>query len=148
MSTALFLQRLGENFPRLIPHAGALGIRITRIDAAAVEARLPFRAEFLGDAERGIIHTGIVTTLIDSACGVALLAHLGNPEKIATLDLRVDYLRPSLPGAELVCRAECYRLSAQIAFLRASVWQFDEAAPVAASLATFMRSGSDKGRLG
>jgi uncharacterized protein (TIGR00369 family) len=110
--------------------------------------RMPCRPEFLGDVERGVIHTGVVTTLIDSACGAAVLAHLGTPERIATLDLRVDYLRPSRMHAELVCRAECFRTTPQIVFVRAEVWQDDSSQPVAVAQAAFMRGNSDKGPVG
>lgn len=140
MSTEHFYNTLRRGFASSVPHVKELGIELTHADAAGAEGRLPYRPEFLGDAERQLIHTGVITTLIDSVCGVALIAHLGLPTRIATLDLRVDYLRPSRPGRDLLCRAECYRNTEQIAFLRASVWQDDPAQPVAASLAAFMRT--------
>ncbi len=145
MSDPVFLERLGEGFSQFIAHARELGIKATRVEAEQVVARLPFRAELIGDIERGIIHTGAVSTLIDSACGIAVLARIGKSETIATLDLRVDYLRPSLAGIDLICRAECYRLTGLIAFVRASVWQDDEAQPVATSLAAFMRGRGERG---
>jgi len=138
MSNDHFYNALRRSYATSVPHVGELGIELIRVDGEAAEARLPCRPEFLGDIEHQLIHTGVVTTLIDSICGVALLAHIGKPMRIATLDLRVDYLRPSRPGKDLVCRAECYRLTGQIAFLRASVWQDDAAAPVASSLGAFM----------
>lgn len=141
MSSEHFYNTLRRGFAAAVPHVKALGIELTGADAAGAEGRLPYRPEFLGDAEHQLIHTGVVTTLIDSVCGVALIAHIGEPTRIATLDLRVDYLRPSRPDKALVCRAECYRLTGQIAFLRASVWQDDPAQPVASSLAAFMRTG-------
>ena len=134
-----FFDLLRASYRSAVPHVGELGIELTRVGADGVEGILPYRPEFLGDTERGLIHTGVITTLIDSICGVALLAHIGQPGRVATLDLRVDYLRPSRPGKTLVCRAECYRLTGQIAFLRASVWQDDPAEPVASCLAAFMR---------
>jgi uncharacterized protein (TIGR00369 family) len=141
MSTEQFYRGLRSGYASSVPHVRQLGIELSHADAGSAEGRLPYRPEFLGDAERRLIHTGVITTLIDSICGVALIAHLGQPTRIATLDLRVDYLRPSRPGKDLVCRAECYRLTEQIAFLRASVWQDDPAEPVAACLAAFMRTG-------
>ena len=138
-----FHEALRLSYSTAVPHVRDLGIELTRVDTKAAEARLPYKPELLGDAERQLIHTGVITSLIDSICGLALLAHIGRPTRIATLDLRVDYLRPSRPGADLVCRAECYRLTEQIAFLRASVWQDDPEQPVASSLGTFMRTGGD-----
>lgn len=142
-----FIERLGSRIAGLIPHVQALGIEVVTIGTAEVVVRLPLRPEFLGDIERGIVHTGIVTTLIDSASGIAVFARIARSEAIATLDLRVDYLRPTVLGTALRCRAECYRLSEQIAFVRASVWQFDEAEPVAISLSTFMRGTQARGQI-
>lgn len=133
-----FLQRLAERFQQDIPHSHDLGVEMIRVAADRCEVRLPFRPEFIGDSERQLLHPGVVSSLIDSACGVAVIAHIGKPAAIATLDLRVDYLRPSRPGVGLVCSAECYRLTSQIAFVRAQVWQDDPSAPVATSVSTFM----------
>ncbi len=141
MSTEHFYNALRRGFATSVPHVNEVGVVLSHADAQSAEGRLPYRPEFLGDAEHQLIHTGVVTTLIDSVCGVALIAHIGLPTRIATLDLRVDYLRPSRPGKDLVCRAECYRLTGQIAFLRATVWQDDPAQPVASSLGAFMRTG-------
>lgn len=138
-----FHQALRRTYADAVPHVRELGIDLTQVDAEAAQGRLPYKPELLGDAERQLIHTGVITSLIDSICGLALLAHIGRPTRIATLDLRVDYLRASRPGADLVCRADCYRLTGQIAFLRASVWQDDPQQPVATSLGTFMRTGGD-----
>lgn len=141
MSTEHFYSALSRGFATSVPHVKELGIELTHVAAEYSKGRLPYRPEFLGDAEHQLIHTGVITTLIDSVCGVALIAHLGVPTRIATLDLRVDYLRPSRPGKDLVCRAECYRSTEQIAFLRATVWQDDPQQPVATSMGAFMRTG-------
>jgi uncharacterized protein (TIGR00369 family) len=132
------LQQIVDHFHHNIPHARELGMEVVSATVERTQVRLPFRPEFLGDTERQLIHPGVVTTLIDSTCGVALMAHLSRQVTIATLDLRVDYLRPSRPGTGLICSAECYRLTGQIAFMRAFVWQDDPASPVAASVSTFM----------
>lgn len=142
MANDIFYNALARSFATTVPHVHELGILMDRVDGGSAQARLPYRPEFLGDTERGLIHPGVVSTLVDSVCGVALIAHIGKPERIATLDLRMDYLRPARPGADLVCRAECYRLTSQIAFLRALVWQDDETQPVATGQGAFMRGSS------
>jgi uncharacterized protein (TIGR00369 family) len=101
---------------------------------------MPYRDSWLGDPERGLIHTGIITSLVDSVSGLAVFAGLGRFERIATLDLRMDYLRSARPPKSLYARAECYRTTASIAFVRALVWQDSAAEPCAVSLSTFMHS--------
>lgn len=141
-----FFALLADNFSRTVPHVAELGITIDRIDETGAYASLPYREDWLADAERGFIHTGVITTLVDSVAGAALLARLAMFEGIATLDLRMDYLRPALRDKALHCKAECYRLTSQIAFVRAEVWQDNPAEPVANAQAAFMRSNRSKRR--
>lgn len=112
---------------------------IDRLDETGAYASLPYRPEWLGDTERGLIHTGIITTLVDTVCGLAAVAASGRFETVATLDLRMDFLRSALPDRPLHARAECYRLTRAIAFVRAQAWQDDVREPVAVTQATFMR---------
>jgi uncharacterized protein (TIGR00369 family) len=141
-----FLDAVGTRFTDAIPHVRACGMRIERLETRVAQACLPYRHDWLGDTERGLIHTGIITTLVDTVSGLAVFAGLGTFEPIATLDLRMDYLRAARPEQDLHCRAECYRLTRSIAFVRASVWQDDESEPVAVSQSTFMRSSHSRER--
>lgn len=146
MPTTSPLESLRRNFAEYVPHVKALGITVTGFAPESVVMTLPYRDEWLGDTERGVIHTGVITTLIDSCCGMALLAKLESLEAIATLDLRVDYLRPALRDKPVLCRAECYRLTQSVAFLRATAWQDNESEPVAVSTGAFMRNSRSKPR--
>lgn len=137
-------EALRRNFAAAVPHVKQLGIRVDELSSHSVRMTLPFREDWLGDPERGVIHTGVVTTLVDSASGLCVLLKLQTLEPIATLDLRMDYLRPALRDLDVICRAECYRVTPHIAFVRASVWQGDEAAPVATSQSVFMRTQRNK----
>lgn len=135
-----FREALRTSFGRAVPHAAALGITVDEITADYARASLPFREEWLGDPLRGVIHTGVIVSLVDSLFGITLLGRLGSFQSIATLDLRMDYLRPARRDLALHARSECYRQTASIAFLRATVWQADEHEPVATSQSAFMLS--------
>lgn len=137
-----YYEALVANFARAIPHARECGIHIDALNDKEARAHLPYRPQWLGDAERGLIHTGIITTLVDTVSGLAALAATGGFEPIATLDLRMDYLRPTRPNQSLHTRAECYRLTRSIAFVRATAWQDREDEPVAVSQSTFMRGSA------
>lgn len=125
-----------------VPHARECGIRIDHLSPERVEMALPFRDDWLGDPARGLIHTAVVSMLIDNASGLAALAALPGPGRVATVDLRVDYLGPARRDLELHCEARCIRLARHIVFVQASVWQDQRERPVATSQATFMRSAA------
>lgn len=122
----------------MIPHSAALGLRFVSMAPGVAALDLPWREDLVGDPESGVLHGGAITTLIDATCGGATLSALEAICRIATLDLRIDYLRAARPQATVHCRAECYRQTRQVAFLRATAHDGDEADPVAHAVGTFM----------
>jgi uncharacterized protein (TIGR00369 family) len=122
------------------PHMRELGIRFVSVERGAVVAVLPYRRDLVGDPLAGILHGGVVTSLLDSAGGAAVISMLALPAPIATLDLRIDYLRPSTPEAPLYAAVECYKLTRSVAFTRGTAYNHDRSDPVASMAATFMRT--------
>ena len=57
---------------------------------------------------------------------------------MATLDLRIDYMKPATPHEDLFIVSECYKVTRNVAFVRALAFQGSEDNPVASSVATFM----------
>lgn len=144
MTPEQFRSLLVQHFMRAIPHAKECGMTIERLDEKGALGQMPYRPEWLGDTSRGVLHTGVVTTLVDTICGVAAVAAAGRFETVATLDLRMDFLRPAVPDVPLVAFAECYRMTRSISFVRGHSWQSSEAEPVATYQATFMRGSAGK----
>lgn len=129
---------VAELLPSMSPHLRGLGFEITSLAGGVCIAKLPYRPELIGDPVSRVLHGGVVTTLLDSAGGAAVLSALGQSTPLATLDLRIDYLRSMPPDRELTARVECYRKTRHIAFARGFAYDADEAAPVAAMAATYM----------
>lgn len=132
------LERCSVFYTEAVPHNHALGLRLLDIGPAEATVELPYADFLVGNPETGVLAGGPVTTLIDASCGSAVFLKLGRFAPIVTLDLRIDYLRPARPRAPLTCVAECYRVTRQIAFVRALVHQGDKANPVASAQGTFM----------
>src|SRR5215469_3236410 len=127
MTDAPLTRRLGGS-----PQGLALGIELVATEPELV-LMVPYRPELVGDPDTGVIAAGVVTTLLDSACGWATALALKEPTSIATLDLRIDYMRPAEPGKDLLASAYCYKLTRSVAFLRGLAWDEDPADPVAAA---------------
>ena len=129
---------LASQFLRQLPHAAALGITLTSVDAArgACVMGLPWREELVGDPERRILHGGVITALLDTlGAAAAIVRGVYAP---ATLDLRIDYLRPATPALDLIAEAECYRTTRHVAFVRGVCHQGDLDQPLANLTATFI----------
>ena len=46
---------------------------------------LPYRPVFVGDTERGVLHGGVVTAMLDESCGMAVQLALEGTRTIATI---------------------------------------------------------------
>ncbi|MBM3645578.1 MAG: PaaI family thioesterase [Alphaproteobacteria bacterium] len=128
----------GRWFSDNIPHNKALGIEVLDVSRGMASMRLAWRPELVGNPETGVLAGGPVTAMLDACCGMAVASMLDAPRPFATLDLRIDYVRPAVPGEPVIAEAECYRLTRSVAFTRAFAHQGDPKDPVAAAAGTFM----------
>lgn len=133
--------RIATGFNETIAHNQALGLEIDDARSERVRTRLPYRAEFVGDPAAGLWHTAVGISAADSTCGLAVFLALPGWESVATLDLRMDYLRPAVAGADLYIEAECYHVTRCVAFARATLYQQDRERAVSLCTAAFMRLG-------
>ena len=80
-----------------MPHGQALGIELVSCDPALGRCvlRQPWREELVGDPASGVVHGGVITALLDTLSAGCVIARGIRPQ--ATLDLRIDYLRPATP---------------------------------------------------
>lgn len=114
------------------------GLRLDRFAPGEAWSSLPYQPAFIGNTETGVIHGGVVTALLDETCGMAVQLALDGTTSIATLDLRLDYLKAAKPGVAIKAHAVCYGTSRSIAFVRATAYQDAESDPVATATACFM----------
>ena len=121
-----------------LPHNAKLGLRLVDLAPGRCTTYIEFRPELVGDPGRGVLHGGVVTTLIDATAGAAVYASIAPDRSLATLDMRIDYLKPTRRDKRLYATAELYRLTRRIAFVRASAYQDDRANQVANCVASFM----------
>ena len=119
------------------PQAKALGVEVTKLDKARAWGRVPYRAELVGDPDTGVIAGGVITTFLDQLCGVAAIAAMEAPAVVATIDLRIDYMRPAQPGRDVLAEAQCYKLGKTIAFVRATAYEDTPDNPIAHATSAF-----------
>lgn len=119
-------------------HNGLLGIQYHTHGDDWMELMLPYRAGLASDAESGILASGPIFTMMDMATSLSIWLKRDAFSPQATLDLRIDYLRPATPGQTVYGRGECYRLTKTIAFVRGQAHDGDPDRPVAHVAGTYM----------
>ena len=129
---------LPDRMTQFVPHAAALGMQLELIDKGKGVMSVAWREDLVGDPETDVIASGVVTALIDHTCGLAINSANATPMPIATLDLRIDYLRPAAPRTGITAEAVCYRLTRSVGFVRAEAWDVERGDLVATAQAAFM----------
>ena len=132
-----------QRFADAIPHGREIGLRVEAIAPGRARFLLPWRELLIGNPETGVPHGGAITTLIDTASGCAVFSALPEIVPIATLDLRVDYLRQAAPREPLRADCRCYRLTRNVGFTRAIAYHDDPDDPVANGVGAFLVGSSD-----
>jgi len=131
---------VARGFAARVPHNQALGIQVLDLKGGEVTFELPYDAKLVGNPDTGTLHGGVITALLDAASGAAVFAAMTEFVPIATLDLRIDYLKPAEPGKSVIGKATCYKMTRNVAFTRAVAYQDGPDDVIAHSVGTFMLS--------
>jgi uncharacterized protein (TIGR00369 family) len=114
-----FVKRMIEDF---VPIHKFLGLQLLEIKKDYVKVRVPFRAEVVGDIRSNRWHGGIITTVIDSVGGIVGGTHLSSiKDKMATIDIRVDFLSP-VHGKAIIVEGKTLRLGSRIFVANMKCW--------------------------
>jgi uncharacterized protein (TIGR00369 family) len=106
MSLPEKLKLLGDIYENKMPFDRLLGIQIDSLTPTDVRVRIEMRQELIGNFMRGILHGGVISSVLDLTGGLIASVELlkqseGMPPdeivkrltRIGTIDMRVDYLR-------------------------------------------------------
>lgn len=120
-------------------HGAALGFQLTKVGRGEVEMTFPYKEEVIGNPVTGVVHGGVIVSLLDTCCGCAAITMLTSAAVTPTMDLRLDYMHPAQPHKPIYVAAKVYRDTSNVMFCRGSAWQDDRENPIAHCVATFMK---------
>ena len=115
----------------------SLGALIGRVEPGEVEIEMPYRADFT--QQNGFVHGGIVTAIVDSACGYAALSLSAPETAVLTVEYKVNFLAPA-KGDRLLARGEVGRQGSTVTVCKGDVVAYDggDEKVVASMLTTMM----------
>ena len=105
-------------------------------DAQAQTLSIRFFVEDWMCNVKGTLHGGMIATMLDNSMGLLTRAFYGNGDKVSTINLNIQYLRPVLPEQRVTVTVRAEKLGRNIAFLYAALHTQDEK-PAAAASGTF-----------
>jgi uncharacterized protein (TIGR00369 family) len=70
-----------------------LGAALERVAPGEIDVSLPFRRDLT--QQHGFLHAGIVTAVVDSACGYAALSLMEPDAAVLTVELKMQLLAPA-----------------------------------------------------
>jgi uncharacterized protein (TIGR00369 family) len=118
-------EKLTELIERGIPFNEVLGIKVVELGEGHVRLRVPYRPELLGDIRRPALHGGVISCLVDVCGGFAVWTCCRLEDRIATIDLGVDYLRPA-PDRDLYAEATVRLLGNRVGNAHVVIWSEGE----------------------
>lgn len=123
-------ERIHEALGR-VPFARLLGLELGAIERGAATLHLAVRDEL--KQNRGVVHGGVIASLIDTAAAFAAITLLESEESTTTIDLTIHYLRPLTTG-RATARARVLRAGRRVLVI--SVEVLDETEALAATALT------------
>ena len=121
-----------------VPHAAAISLTVIDVKPGEAICKVPYAEHLIGNPDTRVVHGGVITSLLDNTCGIAVGSKTARQGQIATLDLRIDYMKPATPGEDIFAFAECYKVTKNIAFVRGVAYHSDRNDPIATCAAAFM----------
>jgi uncharacterized protein (TIGR00369 family) len=134
------LRTLATNSLAYIKHVQVLNITLVSIDDNKITLRLPYQPMLIGNPDTGALHSGVITTLMDTTCGMATLCSKEMAATLCpTLDLRIDHLASAPAGDAIYATANVYKVTKRVVFVEGYAYCYSSAEPIARATANFVR---------
>lgn len=93
-------QRVAKSYAKQKAMAN-IGAALVEIGPGTATVELPFRQDLT--QQNGFIHAGIVTMIVDTACGYAAFSLMPPTAAVLTVEFKVNFISPAI-GEKLIAR--------------------------------------------
>jgi uncharacterized protein (TIGR00369 family) len=126
--------RQTRDFLTRVPFNTLLGMRLRRVHRDGVTIDCTLRDDLRNSV--GVAHGGVTATMADAAVGIAIQRHFGGKRRIATVELKINYLQPVKEG-RILARSHLLRVGSTLCVGRVE-FSDDHRRPVGAATVTYM----------
>lgn len=95
-----FAARVRRSFARQTAMK-TIGASLVKVFPGEVEIEMPFRDDFA--QQHGFLHGGIITAIVDTACGYAALTLMPPGAAVLTVEYKVNFVSPA-KGERMIAR--------------------------------------------
>jgi uncharacterized protein (TIGR00369 family) len=133
-----FMTGYSDHMMSNVPYSKALDLQLVRLSRDVGIMKVPYHPNLIGNPDTGVVHGGVISTLLDHTSGLSVMCALKEFRSMATLDLRIDYMQAAEPERDIFALCHCYRVTARVAFVRGTAYHDVIDDPIATSTASFM----------
>lgn len=114
-----------------------LGLQLTELTPGFAKMYLPYQDFMIGNPIRPALHGGVLATVLDGVGGAATMTTFTSyQDRISTIDLRVDYLRPA-DKADMIAEGRVIRSGNSVVVAEMCIYHKDPALPLAVGRGAF-----------
>jgi uncharacterized protein (TIGR00369 family) len=103
-----------------------IGAELVKVVPGEVEIQIPYRHDLT--QQHGFLHAGIITTIVDSACGYAAFSLMPPDASVLTVEFKVNLLSPA-KGELFVARGKVVKPGRTITVCSGEVFSMDDEEP-------------------
>lgn len=111
--------------------------KLLEIDDDYIKMFFPFREDFIGDPRGKRLHGGYVSVIADITGGAAAMTKMTSPDdNVATIDLRIDYLKPG-KAKDVIAEAKVVKSGTRIIVVDVNIYQGEKEDLIAIARGSF-----------
>lgn len=113
-----YVTRIRESFDKQTIMT-TIGAELTEVTAGTVTIELPYNRDLC--QQHGFLHAGIVTTIVDSACGYAAYTLMPADAEVLTVEFKANFMVPA-KGERFVAQGRVIRAGRTLTIAQGDVW--------------------------